>query len=245
MFAALQSLETAFAGWAASLGWPGEGLLRLIIAVALGGLVGLEREVRGRQAGFRANMLVCVGSALVMIVSIRFSAQAWVHSQNVNINIDPARIAYGVMTGIGFLGAGTIMQTRGSIRGLTTAAGLWCVAAMGLAVGFGLYLISIGAALLILVILWFMDYISNNLPHQHYREIIVRVPFRAGCIDLVIGKIESAGIRVIDHGYERTHDLSQLDIRLHITYFRAKRYYDLEKKLEREEDCELMASRNV
>jgi putative Mg2+ transporter-C (MgtC) family protein len=245
MFAALQSFEAAFAGWAASLGWPGEGLLRLILAVALGGLVGLEREVRGRQAGFRTNMLVCVGSALVMIVSIHFSAQPWEHSPNININIDPARIAYGVMTGIGFLGAGTIIQTRGSIRGLTTAAGLWCVSAMGLAVGFGLYGISIGAAILILVILWFMDYISNSLPHQHYREITVRVPYRVGCVDDLVKKVEAAGMRVMDHGYQRPGDLSQIDIQLHITYFQMKRYYDLEKMLERDEGCQLLASRNI
>src|SRR5688572_425765 len=107
--------------WALSLGWPLEAALRLICAVVAGGLVGLEREVRGRQAGFRTNVLVCLGSALVMIVSIHFAYVPWPQHAGVNINIDPARIAYGIMTGIGFLGAGTIVHSKGSVRGLTTA----------------------------------------------------------------------------------------------------------------------------
>src|SRR4051812_23603623 len=115
---------------AQGLGWPTEGFFRLVLAAVMGGLVGMERELRGRQAGFRTNLLVCLGSALVMIVSVNFAIHRWQAqsaNQGININIDPARIAYGVMTGVGFLGAGTIVQHRGSIRGLTTAAGLWCM----------------------------------------------------------------------------------------------------------------------
>src|SRR5256885_5620634 len=105
--------------WAASLGAPAEDLIRLAIALVVGGLVGLERELRGRQAGFRTTILVCLGSALVMIVSTSFSDHSWIHDPGVNINIDPARIAYGVMTGIGFLGAGTIVKHRSTVHGLT------------------------------------------------------------------------------------------------------------------------------
>jgi putative Mg2+ transporter-C (MgtC) family protein len=245
VLADLQTFESAFSNWAANLGWPGEGALRLFLAAALGGLVGMEREVRGRQAGFRTNMLVCVGSALVMIVSIRFASHTWDHPQNINNNIDPARIAYGVMTGIGFLGAGTIMQSRGSVRGLTTAAGLWCVAAVGLAAGFGLYFISITASLLILMILWFMDYLSNSLPHQHYREITVRVTYGPGCIAALIKKVNASGVRVIDHSYERPENISQIDIRLQITYFRKQRYDDLEGMIERDSEADLVASRHI
>ncbi|MGH7176673.1 MAG: MgtC/SapB family protein, partial [Tepidisphaeraceae bacterium] len=115
--------------WAGSLGVPGEALLRLVLAAVFGGLIGMERELRGRQAGFRTYLLVCLGSTLAMIVSIEFAVHPW-HAQSlnqgVNINVDPARVAYGVMTGIGFIGAGTFVQSKGSVRGLTTAAGLWC-----------------------------------------------------------------------------------------------------------------------
>src|SRR4051794_19349696 len=98
--------------WAGSLGAPVEDLVRLVLAVVAGGLVGLERELRGRQAGFRTYILVCMGSALVMIVSVEMAVHRWQpQTAGVNINVDPGRIAYGVMTGIGFLGAGVIVQS--------------------------------------------------------------------------------------------------------------------------------------
>jgi putative Mg2+ transporter-C (MgtC) family protein len=125
ILATLESFDTQLTVWAASLGWPLEGLLRLSLAVVLGGLVGMEREIRGRQAGFRTYLLVCVGAALAMVVSIHFARVPWHAHPGVTINIDPARIAYGIMAGIGFLGAGTILHTKGQVRGLTTAAGLW------------------------------------------------------------------------------------------------------------------------
>src|SRR3954470_13200608 len=105
-----------------SFGAPLEDLARLIMAAIAGGLVGIEREVRGRQAGFRTNLLVCVGSALVMIASQRIAYHDWPKQPGVNIQVDPARIAYSIMTGIGFLGAGTIIKDGNNIRGLTTAA---------------------------------------------------------------------------------------------------------------------------
>src|SRR5438046_2452662 len=135
-------------------GWPIDALLRLVLAMIAGGLVGLEREMRGRQAGFRTNLLVCLGSALVMLVSNSVALAIWhTPAERININIDPARIAYGVMTGIGFLGAGAIVKSGTSVRGLTTAAGLWCVAAIGLAAGFGMYLIVFMATALVLLAL--------------------------------------------------------------------------------------------
>src|SRR5438034_3757584 len=109
----LASLDTTaahFDQWAASLGFTGEALLRLLLSAIAGGLVGLERELRGRQAGFRTNLLVCLGSTLTMLVSLNFALHHWPLNRGINLNIDPARIAYGVMTGVGFLGAGTIIQ---------------------------------------------------------------------------------------------------------------------------------------
>lgn len=125
--------------------------LRLLLAAALGGVIGFERERRHTwAAGLRTHMLVCLGSALVMIVS----AYAFfdVLRQSPQIELDPSRIAAQVVSGIGFLGAGTIMflQRDNVIRGLTTAAGLWTVAAIGLAVGGGMY----AAAVIGTVIAW-------------------------------------------------------------------------------------------
>src|SRR6185437_16600882 len=114
---------------AATLGWP-HVLLRLSVAAALGGAIGLERELRERGAGLRTRLVVCVGSALFTLVS----AYAFVGP-----HVDPTRIAAQIVSGIGFLGAGAIIRQGLSVRGLTTAASLWLVAAIGMASGAGYY----------------------------------------------------------------------------------------------------------
>lgn len=114
-----------------------EIILKLILAIVLGGLIGLEREFSQKPAGLRTNILICVGSALMMIFS------GIVLSQEGAKTADALRIAAGVITGIGFIGAGTIIQSRGIIHGLTTASTLWAVAGLGLVIGAGYYLIGI------------------------------------------------------------------------------------------------------
>jgi len=109
---------------------------RLILSVVLGGVIGFERERHNRPAGFRTHILVCSGSALIMMVS----AYGFTGQMGEGFLADPGRIAAGVVTGIGFLGAGTILQQRGSVRGLTTAATIWVVSGVGLAAGIGFYL---------------------------------------------------------------------------------------------------------
>lgn len=113
-----------------------ETALRLFLAVILGGAIGFERESHNRPAGFRTHILVCAGSALIMMVS----AYGFTGQLGEGFLADPGRIAAGVVTGIGFIGAGTILQQRGSVRGLTTAATIWVVSGVGLAVGIGYYL---------------------------------------------------------------------------------------------------------
>src|SRR5438874_1962226 len=92
----------------------------------------------------------------------------------INIHIDPARIAYGVMTGVGFLGAGAIVRFGGSVRGLTTAAAMWCVAAIGLAMGFGMYVVGALAAVITVSALWLLDYFEDWIPKTRYRTVTVR-----------------------------------------------------------------------
>ena len=120
-------------------------LLRLLLAAALGAVIGYQRERAGKPAGLRTHVLICVGAALFTIASLYgFGAGA-----------DPARVAAGIVAGIGFLGAGAIMRTgEGIVAGLTTAATIWVVAAIGLAVGAGLYLASAVASALTLVVLF-------------------------------------------------------------------------------------------
>jgi putative Mg2+ transporter-C (MgtC) family protein len=133
-----------------------EILLKLVLAVALGGLVGLERESSHKPAGFRTNILICVGSAMMMILS------GLLLGGSEGSGTDLTRIAAGVITGIGFIGAGTIIQARGSIVGLTTAATLWAMAGLGLVIGAGYYLVSVIFTAIIILTLVIFRYIEEN-----------------------------------------------------------------------------------
>jgi len=114
-------------------------LAKLVLAAVLGGLIGLEREIHGRPAGFRTHLMVSLGSCLFVLTSIHFYWSFGNFSGQGPVGIDPARVAAQVVTGIGFLGAGAIIRDKASIRGLTTAACLWVAAALGMAAGAGMY----------------------------------------------------------------------------------------------------------
>lgn len=135
--------------------------IRLFLSLLLGGLIGLEREMSSHAAGLRTHILVCVGSTLVMLLSI-YGFSDFVNEPNVRI--DPSRLAAQVISGIGFLGAGTILFNGRSITGLTTAASLWVVAGIGLAAGAGFYYPAILACLMVLISLW----ILNKVEHKYF-----------------------------------------------------------------------------
>jgi len=240
----LQHLDESLRIWMGKLGWPTEPALRLMLAALMGSLVGLEREVRGRQAGFRTNLLVCLGSALAMVVSVGFAHQPWPHESNFNITVDPARMAYGVMGGIGFLGAGVIVKHGGAVRGLTTAAGMWCVASIGLACGLGLYLISIVATALVVLALWYLDYLEKMLPKVRYRSIMVRRRWKPGVVQETIDLVERGESRldVKDATWERVGDLSQVDIRLRIAFANQKEFQLFERELEGNQEVQMLSS---
>jgi putative Mg2+ transporter-C (MgtC) family protein len=130
--------------------------LKLLLAVALGGIVGLERESSHKPAGFRTNVLICVGATMMMILSVLILQEQEPGGDSLS------RIAAGVITGIGFIGAGTIIQARGSVLGLTTAATLWAVAGLGLVIGAGYYWIAILFAALILLTLIIFGYVEKQ-----------------------------------------------------------------------------------
>jgi putative Mg2+ transporter-C (MgtC) family protein len=141
----------------------GQMILQLLLAAFLGGLLGLEREFRKKAAGLRTYLLVCLGCTVFTIVSYE--------SLKVVISgaaVDPTRIAAQILTGIGFIGAGVIMKKEDKIEGVTTAAGLWITAAIGIAVGFKLYLLSLSAAVLTLLVLVILriaeDYFEKKSP---------------------------------------------------------------------------------
>ena len=128
-------------------------ILRLTLSVVLSGLIGLERQMHRRNAGLRTHILVCLGSCLIMLTSLYVFD---IYSSRVAL--DPSRIAAGVITGIGFLGAGTIIREKEGVKGLTTAASLWVVAGIGLAVGCGFYKAALYTTVLALIALFFLRY---------------------------------------------------------------------------------------
>src|SRR6266705_3416919 len=140
---------------------------RVLLALVLGGLIGMERTLHGRAAGFRTHALVCLASALLMMAAVYQGR--WMSTNVVGtITIDPTRTAQGIMTGIGFLGAGVIFKEGLTVRGLTTAASIWITAAIGILVGIGFYLpAAAGTAATILVLSAFRA-IEHRLPTEFY-----------------------------------------------------------------------------
>ncbi len=136
-----------------------EFILRIFVAAVLGGLIGLEREYRAKEAGFRTHFLVALGSALFMIISAYGFEGALVSAEH---RLDVSRIAAQVVTGIGFIGAGTIIFQKNAVRGLTTAAGVWVVAAIGLACGAGMYALATASSVLVLIGLEAFNYFLHK-----------------------------------------------------------------------------------
>jgi putative Mg2+ transporter-C (MgtC) family protein len=188
-----------------------EALLRLLVAAGLGGAIGLERELRDHEAGFRTHLLVGLGACVFTLVSAH-AWHDWTFSNRSGIVFDPTRIAAQIVTGIGFLGAGGIIVRGISVRGLTTAATLWVVAAIGMACGAGYYSVAVGAAALVLVSLGPLKLISTRLVARVRPEeaelAILLAP--GGEATRVLECIEQAGGRVrnLEFGDERTVDVT-------------------------------------
>ncbi|MCK8563214.1 MgtC/SapB family protein [Yersinia ruckeri] len=148
-------------------------LLRIALAGALGGLIGIERQLRFKEAGLRTHILVGIGSAMFMIVS-KYGFDDLLALGHVSF--DPSRVAAQVVSGMGFLGAGTIMIQKQMVKGLTTAAGMWVTAAIGLVIGSGLYEIGIYGTLMTLVVLEVFRQLSNRLMGHHHYVLIKLLP---------------------------------------------------------------------
>jgi len=174
-----------------------EVLLRLVLAAVLGGAVGVERELREREAGLRTHLLVALGSALFTIVSA-YGFHAFLSSGASVVRADPTRIAAQIVTGIGFLGAGAIIRQGFSVRGLTTAATLWVVAAIGLAVGAGYYSGALITTAVVLFSLYPLRIVAYRVLRRYRPEegrLLVELP--AGeSPGAVIDEVERAGLRI-------------------------------------------------
>ena len=185
--------------------WQVEAMGQIVLAAFLGGTVGLERHYHGRAAGFRTHMLVCVGCCLVMILSLHFErafAHAYTDAHNI-VRIDPARLAYSVMSGIGFLGAGAIIKSGITIRGLTTAASLWCIAAIGMACGFNQYFIAIFTTGLVLVSLFGLNVVERSVRRNWYKVIRVVCEDQPDEIDKISRILEANSVSILDVTFAR------------------------------------------
>jgi putative Mg2+ transporter-C (MgtC) family protein len=181
--------------------------LKLSLAVVLGGAIGLEREIAGKPAGLRTNILICMGAALLTDVSIGIS------TSDMGSRIgDPGRLAAQIVTGIGFIGAGTIMQARGTITGLTTAATIWVVAAIGITVGAGHYLEAAGAGVLVTLVLAGLGSLEHRL--RRARRVLsctirAKPSFPVEEMESMLGTsgINIMGQRIFDHAEDRVFEL--------------------------------------
>ncbi len=183
---------------------------RLVLAAILSGAIGFEREFHGRSAGFRTHILLCIGSTLIMLTSMHmFDIFAG------KVLVDPGRIAAGVITGIGFLGAGTIMHFKSSIRGLTTAASLWVVAGIGLAVGSGFYFGSILTTVITMVVLMLFSRLEHVMIRKDwYRTIIIETKEGLDQLKSIRGILEEWHVEITDFDVDRSEDGVNMKLKL-------------------------------
>ncbi len=176
---------------------------KLLIAEILGGFIGWERERRGRPAGLRTHLLLCVGVTLMMLVSEHIFVHYQVYKSDSVLRIDPARIAAQVVTGVGFLGAGTIMRFRASVRGLTTAASLWVVSGIGLAVGSGFILPAVFTTIIAIITLIFLPKVEGEMEKDKYMTIKMLISGQEHFLDNIKNILEKNSVKLRNYKFEK------------------------------------------
>jgi len=177
---------------------PYEIILKLFLGTLLGGIIGFERQTHGRPAGFRTQLLVCVSCVLLMIISQGYYTDS---AGSGLMRIDPTRIAAGAMTGVGFLGAGVIIKAGASVQGLTTAACVWIVSAIGLAIGAGQYVAGIASFVITFISLWFLRYLEMRMPRTVYK-LVTLLTDSTGDEHMIREIFEGKGFTVTKMDYE-------------------------------------------
>lgn len=205
-----------------------EIVFRIVIAAIIGGLIGMEREVSNRPAGLRTHVLVTLGATLIMLISIDGFNEVGVE------RLDPARMAAQVVSGIGFLGAGTIMVRKDRIDGLTTAASLWVSAGIGLGIGAGYYLGSIVTGVIVLLTLMSLKMFEKRFLRGRYKTIEVISTNRPGIIGqmgVLFGTYNMSikDILILDNDYMEESDIMEIRFMLKVpnTYDTYKFYQEL------------------
>ncbi len=202
-----------------------EYILRIVVAALLGGAIGLEREYRAKGAGFRTHFLVALGSALLMVLSQYGFMDLLRENGSLSIRLDPSRIAAQVVSGIGFIGAGTIIFQKHVVKGLTTAAGIWVVGAIGMGCGAGMYVLSIATTILVLFGLESMNFL---LAKFGVRSIVVKFTSESlDDINAVIERLRRLHIELDSYKMEDKHTstgvLYNVDMELKVMRKKFKR----------------------
>jgi len=177
-------------------------LSRLLLALLAGGIIGIERAYHGREAGFRTHTLVCVSSSLLMVLMV-FQWQLIPAEFIDTVRTDPTRMAQGLMTGIGFLGAGVIIKEGLSVRGLTTAASIWMTASIGIVIGLGFYFPAAVATTITVVILSLFRWFEKLIPSQKYARFSINLLRTEGTMDEEALKklLEQLNLKAFDISY--------------------------------------------
>jgi putative Mg2+ transporter-C (MgtC) family protein len=194
-----------------------EWAFRIIISGILSGIIGWERERHGKGAGFRTLILVGMGSCLAMVTSLRVYELFSAGSATV-LRIDPARIAYGVLTGIGFLGAGTIIRDRDGIRGLTTASCLWVVSSLGLAVGCGHYYLSLITTAATLLTLLVLKKVEMHVARDAYSELKIIFAGDISLIDRIASALRESGCEILAYRLQKNRKSDTVTARISLRH---------------------------
>jgi putative Mg2+ transporter-C (MgtC) family protein len=204
---------------------------RMAAALAAGGLIGLERSHRGRPAGFRTHALVCLASTLLMFITA-YEGHWFPQDAAARVVLDPTRMAQGIMTGIGFLGAGAIIKEGFTVRGLTTAASIWITAAIGILTGVGFYFAALVGTILALGTLSAFRWIEARLPTETYAIFMVRFARDAAMAEPALRSLVQAhGFSLYNLSYRLHGDAAQLEYRMVLRTMDAGNARSLAEKL--------------
>ena len=208
-----------------------EIIIRLLGALAAGGLIGMERSYHGRPAGFRTHTLVALASALLMLVTVYESS--WFHqASNVRVVVDPTRMAQGIMTGIGFLGAGVIVKEGLTVRGLTTAGSIWITSAIGILAGIGFYFPAAIGTVLTLGTLSLFRWIETLLPANYYANFTIRFARDNAMSEDELRKlITGYGFSISGLGYRLTGEGRDFEYRMVLRTLEARNVKTLSEAL--------------
>lgn len=191
-----------------------EIVFRIVAALAAGSLIGLERSHRGRPAGFRTHALVCLASSLLMLVTV-YESHWFPRESAARVILDPTRMAQGIMTGIGFVGAGAIIKEGFTVRGLTTAASIWITAAIGILTGIGFYFAALIGTVLVLGTLSTFRWIEMRMPTETYAIFMVRFKRDAAVSEPALRQlVEATGFSLHNLSYRLHGDVGQFEYRM-------------------------------